>query len=108
MLTFFLTPLILAINPKSEGAVFVFFFIGMMIFFFVMIFFSIFQIIMKVLYLIIVIQNKQSTDLVKILFVLGTFYFPYIAMPLYYVIYFLKENTEGQEIQKVEDTVSPA
>jgi hypothetical protein len=73
-----------------------------------MMFFSIFQIVLKVLYLIIVIQNKRSTDLIKILFVLGTFYFPYITMPLYYVLYFLREDAEGGSTQKVVDLVSPA
>jgi len=108
MLVFFLMPVMMAFNHRSEGAVFMFFFIGMMIFFFVMMFFSIFQIIMKILYLIIVIRDKQSTDLIRILFVLGTFYVPYITMPLYYVLFFLREDTEGEGTQKVEDTVSPA
>jgi len=108
MLVFFLMPVMMAFNPKSEGAVFVFFFIGMMIFFFVMMLFSIFQITMKVLYLIIIIQNKKSNDLTKILFALGTFYVPFLAMPLYYVIFFLKEDTNGESTQKVEDIVSPA
>jgi len=108
MLVFFLTPLMMATNPKSEGSIFVFFFIGMLIFFFFMMFFSIFQILMKVIYLIIVLKNKQSTDLIKILFVLGTFYIPYIAMPFYYVLYILKEKTKDEGIQKEEDKVSPA
>ena len=34
MLVFFLLPIMMAFNPKSEGAVIVFFFIGMMVFFF--------------------------------------------------------------------------
>lgn len=108
MLVFFMMPIMMATNPNSEGPIFGIFFIGLLLFSFIMIFFAIFQIVLKVLYLTIVIRNKRSTDLIKILFVLGTFYLPYIAMPLYYILIILKENTEGEGTLNIEDTVSPA
>lgn len=108
LLVFFLMPLLLAINPKGEGSIFVFFFIGMLLFSLIIIFFAIFQIVLKILYLAIIIQNKRSTDLVKILFVLGVFYVPYIAMPIYCLVYILKENSEGENLHAVDSTILPA
>jgi len=74
MLMFLLMPIMIETNDNSKDLIFGIFFIGMLLFPIVIIFFAIFQIVIKVLYLIIVIQNKQSSDLIKILFVIGTFY----------------------------------
>ena len=95
MLVFFLMPILMATNPEIESNLAFFFMIGWMIFAFSMVFFSTFQIILKVSYLYLILSNQQASDLVKILFILGTFYLPYIAMPVYYVTYFLKEKEDG-------------
>jgi hypothetical protein len=107
MIVFFLTPLMMATDPKNVDSSLAFFFLGFLIFFMFMIFFSIFQIVLKILYLVLVIRNKKTTDQVKILFVLGTFYIPYIAMPLYFVLYYLNEKSEKEETLSAEGTVSP-
>jgi hypothetical protein len=98
MLVFFLLPVIMAVNPGRESVIVLPFMVGMILLFLLLIFFSIFQLAMKVLYILFVIRNKQASDLARVLFILGTFYLPYIAMPVYYVTYFLKEDvvTENQ------------
>lgn len=106
MIVFFLVPIMMTTNPGSMDSSLAIFFFGMMIFFFFMMFFTIFQLVLKILYLILVIKNQQTTDLVRILFVLGTFYLPFIAMPLYFVLYYMNEKTEKEETQPAEVTVS--
>lgn len=108
MLTFFLIPMMMASNPNGEESIVVFFVIGMVIFFPLMMFFTIFQFTMKAIYLFLLIGNERSKDMMKVLFVLGTFYIPLIAMPLYYVLDILKEENKEKVIQDFGETVSPA
>lgn len=107
LLVFILMPIMMAANPEIEANISFFFIFGWMLVAFSMICFSTFQIILKVSYLYLILSNKQASELGKILFILGTFYLPYIAMPVYYVIYFLKEKEDGAVPRQLTNPVSP-
>ncbi len=63
----------------------------MLIFYPVMICFSLVQLGLQVFYVILEIKNKALTDTYRILFALGTFFLPYIAMPIYFIRYLWKD-----------------
>jgi hypothetical protein len=67
---------------------------------------SIFQLALQVFYVALVIKNKQLTDIIRILFALGMFFMPYIAMPLYFVAYFWNENTQNTNVQQTDTPTS--
>ncbi len=64
----------------------------MMIFYPVMMCFSLVQLGLQVFYIIHEIKNKAFTDTFRILFALGTFFMPFIAMPIYFVAYLWKDS----------------
>jgi hypothetical protein len=51
---------------------------------------------LQVFYVIHEIKNKALTDTLRILFVLGNFFLPYLAMPIYFIAYVWKDR--GQEV----------
>lgn len=67
-----------------------------MAFFFLIMFFSLLNLVLDIVYIVFIIKNKKITDLSQILFVLGTFFLPYITMPLYFILYFWKDKPEGE------------
>ena len=52
------------------------------------------QIGLQIFYITHEIKNKVLTDTFRILLVLGTFFLPYIAMPIYFVAYLWKDNPQ--------------
>ena len=66
----------------------------MMIFYPVMMCFSLVQLGLQIFYVIHEITNKALTDSLRILFVLGTFFLPFIAMPFYFIAYLWKGNSQ--------------
>lgn len=71
----------------------------MLVFYPIMICFSLVQLGLKVFYLVHEIKNKVLTDTYRILFVLGTFFLSYVALPIYFFAYLWKDNPQ--------DVVSP-
>lgn len=69
--------------------------------------FTLLQLALQVFYIVLVIKNKQLTDVPRILFVLGFFFMPFIAMPIYFVVYFWKENTHNGNIEAANLQSSP-
>ena len=55
---------------------------------------SLMQIGLQIFYITHEIKNKVLTDTFRILLVLGTFFLPYIAMPIYFVAYLWKDNPQ--------------
>jgi hypothetical protein len=55
--------------------------------------FSFGQLALQVFYLILVVKNKSLSDAMRILFIVGTFFMPFIAMPIYFVGYYWKSDT---------------
>lgn len=47
---------------------------------------------LEIFYIIHQIKNKALQENNRILFVLGTFFLPYVAMPIYYIIYVWKDT----------------
>ena len=68
---------------------------GMMVFYPLMMCNTLAQLGLQVFYVIHEIKNKALTDTLRILFVLGNFFLPYLAMPIYFIAYLLKDR--GQE-----------
>ena len=64
----------------------------MMVFYPTMMCFSFLQLGLQVFYVVQAIKNKALTDAYRILFVLGTFFMPFVAMPIYFFAYLWKDN----------------
>ena len=71
-----------------------------MIFFISMICFSFLQLALQVTYMVHEVLNKTLTDTFRVLFIVGTFFLPFIAMPIYFVAYMWKDNPPELEIEK--------
>jgi len=55
---------------------------------------------LQIFYIIHEIKNKALTDTIRIFFAIGTFFLPYVAMPIYFFGYMWKDNPqESQSIQ---------
>lgn len=63
----------------------------MMVFYPIMMCLSVAQLGLQVFYIIHEIKNKALTDTYRILFAIGTFFMPYIAMPIYYFVSIWKD-----------------
>lgn len=46
---------------------------------------------LQVFYTVQIIKNRQISDTPRILFILGLFFAPFIAMPLFYLLYYWKD-----------------
>jgi hypothetical protein len=65
----------------------------MLVFYPVMMCFSLVQLGLQVFYIVHEIKNKALTDTFRILFALGTFFMPFIAMPIYFIAYLWKDGS---------------
>lgn len=45
------------------------------------------QLVLQVLYIIQIVKNRQLTDTMRILFILGSFFMPIITLPIYFILY---------------------
>jgi len=63
----------------------------MMIFYPLVMCFSLVQLGLQIFYVIQEIKNKALNDTNRILFVIGTFFLPYVAMPIYFFVYLWKD-----------------
>lgn len=50
------------------------------------------QVGLQLFYIIHIALNKSANDIVRILFIIGLFFFAYIAMPIYYLVYILPDT----------------
>ena len=72
----------------------------MMVFYPVMMCFSLIQLGLQIFYVIHEIKNKALNDTYRILFAIGTFLLPYVAMPIYFFAYLWKDQfQESQSVQ---------
>jgi hypothetical protein len=57
---------------------------------------------LRIFYIIHEIKNSLLTETYRILFVLGTFFMPIVAMPVYFILYLWKDNPQepGAGIQE--------
>ena len=74
----------------------------MMVFYPVMMCFGVVQLGLQVFYIIHEIKNKALTDTFRILFAIGTFFLPYIAMPIYFIAYLWKDNPQEAKLPPLE------
>jgi hypothetical protein len=65
-----------------------------LVFFPSMMCFSLLQLVLKMFYLALIITDKRLTDVTRVLFALTVFFMPFIAMPLYFVVYFWKDSSQ--------------
>jgi hypothetical protein len=83
-------------NPSDIEAMLPF----MFVFYPLMMCFSVVQLGLQIFYIIHEIKNKALTDTFRILFAIGTFLLPYVAMPIYFFVYLWKDNPqESQAVQ---------
>jgi len=73
----------------------------MMVFYPLMMCYSIVQLGLQVFYVIHEIKNKALTDTFRILFVIGTFFLPYVTMPIYFFAHLWKDRAQETEIGQV-------
>ncbi len=73
----------------------------MFIFYPLMMCFSVVQLGLQVFYIIHEIKNKALTDTFKILFAIGTFFLPYVAMTIYFFAYLWKDSPQETQIEQV-------
>lgn len=64
----------------------------MLLYFAVMAGYAISQLGLQIFYIIHAIKNRVATETNRILFVLGVFFLPFVAMPIYYIIYVWKDT----------------
>jgi magnesium-transporting ATPase (P-type) len=76
--------------------------IPMMIFYTGMMCFGFVQFALKIFYIVHEIKNKLLTDNFKILFVLGTFLLPYLAMPIYFFAYLWNDNLQDSKTAQTQ------
>lgn len=69
----------------------------LMFFYPTMMCFSLAQLGLQIFYTIHEVKNKALTDTFRILFVIGNFFLPYVAMPIYFFVYLWKDAP--QELQ---------
>lgn len=69
----------------------------MMIFYPTIMCFSLVQLGLQVFYVIHEIKNKALNDTYRILFVIGTFFLSYIALPIYFFAYLWKDNPQASQ-----------
>jgi hypothetical protein len=70
------------------------FIIPMMLFYTGMLCFTFVQFALNIFYIVHTIKNKRLSDNFKILFVLGSFLLPYLAMPIYFFAYLWNDNLQ--------------
>jgi len=58
---------------------------------------SFIQLGLQVFYLIHEIKNKALDDTYRILFAIGTFFLPYIALPIYFFVYLWKDKPQESQ-----------
>jgi hypothetical protein len=63
----------------------------------VMMCFSLVQLSLQVFYVIHEIKNKALNDTYRILFAIGTFLLPYVAMPIYFFAFLWKDQPQAPE-----------
>ena len=66
--------------------------------------YSLVQLGLQVFYIIHEIKNKALTDTFRILFAIGTFMLPYVAMPIYFIAYLWKDNPPTSKSSPAEIT----
>lgn len=76
----------------------------MFVFYPTMMCFSFVQLGLQIFYMIHVIKNKVLIDTFRILFAIGTFLLPYVAMPIYFIAYLWNDNAEGLKPSQAEMT----
>jgi hypothetical protein len=86
----------------SEAVVKVIF--PMMLFYTGMMCFGFVQFALKIFYIVHTIKNKLLTDNFKILFVLGSFLLPYLAMPIYFFAYLWNDNLQATKPAQTQMT----
>jgi hypothetical protein len=69
----------------------------MMVFYPVMMCFSLVQLSLQVFYVIHEIKNRALNDTYRILFAIGTFLLPYVAMPIYFFAFLWKDQPQAPE-----------
>ncbi len=97
----FLDPQSLA-NPHEFSKIFM---PVMLIFYPTIMCFSLVQLGLQIFYLIHVIKNRVLTDTLRILFAIGTFLLPYIAMPIYFIVYLWNDKPQEPKSQPAEIAV---
>jgi amino acid transporter len=70
----------------------------MMVFYPLMMCYSLVQLGLQIFYVIHDIKNKALTDTFRILFAIGTFLLPYVAMPIYFVVYMWKDAPQESQL----------
>lgn len=70
----------------------------MMVSFPLMMCYSFVQLGLQIFYVIHVIKNTAINDAYRILFAIGTFMLPYVAMPVYFFLYVWKDRTQSAQI----------
>ena len=83
-------------NPNDFEAILPF----MFVFYPLMMCFSIVQIGLQIFYIIHEIKNKTLSDTFRILFIIGNFFLPYVAMPIYFFAYLWKDTPQESQPQQ--------
>ena len=63
----------------------------MLVFYGMLMCYSLVQLGLQIFYVIHEIKNKSLTDTIRIIFILGNFFLPYVAMPIYFIAYLWKD-----------------
>jgi hypothetical protein len=74
----------------------------MMVFYPTMMCFSFVQLGLQIFYIIHEIKNKALTDTFRILFVIGNFFLPFVAMPIYFFAYLWKDSPQESQIPQAQ------
>lgn len=70
----------------------------MMVFYPIMMCFTVVQFGLQIFYVIHEIKNKALPDTFRILFAIGTFFLPYVAMPIYFFAYLWKDAPQESQV----------
>ena len=72
----------------------------MMVFYPVMMCFSLANLGLQIFYVIHEIKNKSLNDTYRILFAIGIFLLPYVAMPIYFIAFLWKDQPQELQVAK--------
>jgi hypothetical protein len=80
----------------------------MMVFYPLMMCFTFIQLGLQIFYVIHEIKNKALNDTYRILFAIGTFLLPYVAMPIYFFVYLWRDQSQESQSGVLCQPRSPA
>lgn len=91
-----------SIRNNSEPPIL--FFVGFALFMATMLFTNLLHFIIVPTYIVLLLRNNSAQEIIRIILGIGLFFIPFLAAPIYFLIYILPTNPPGWALQPVAIT----